>query len=45
MMLNGGKYKSIVASTLAEIRGVLPLAEEGLLEEVSRRVHISTRCL
>ncbi len=35
-LMLGGKYRKIVASTLAEIRGVLPLVEEGLLEEVSR---------
>lgn len=35
MMLGDGKHKKIVASTLAEIRGVLPLVEEGVLEEVS----------
>lgn len=34
LMLSGGKYRSIVASTLAEIRGVLPLVKEGLLDEV-----------
>ena len=33
-MLAGGKYKSIVASTLAEIRGALPLVREGLLDDV-----------
>ena len=33
-MLAGGKYKSIVASTLAEIRGALPLVREGLLNDV-----------
>lgn len=38
-MLGEGKYKSIVASTLAEIRGVLPLVEEDVLEEVSIQKH------
>lgn len=33
-MLANGKYRSIVASTLAEIRGALPLVKEGLLDEV-----------
>lgn len=34
-MLGNGKYRSIVASTLAEIRGALPLVQEGILDEVS----------
>ncbi|KAH6876642.1 putative serine dehydratase domain-containing protein [Thelonectria olida] len=33
LMLGGGKYRSIVASTLAEIRGALPLVKEGILDE------------
>ncbi|KAH7137490.1 putative serine dehydratase domain-containing protein [Dactylonectria estremocensis] len=33
LMLAGGKYRSIVASTLPEIRGVLPLVKEGILDE------------
>lgn len=33
-MLANGKYRSIIASTLPEIRGALPLVKEGLLEEV-----------
>lgn len=33
-MLAGGKYRSIIASTLAEIRGALPLVKEGILDEV-----------
>ncbi|KAI1847167.1 hypothetical protein JX266_006707 [Neoarthrinium moseri] len=33
MMLGEGKHRAVVASTLAEIRGVLPLAKEGLLDE------------
>ena len=35
MMLAGGKYRGIVASTLPEIEGALPLVKEGLLDEVS----------
>ncbi|KAJ0305938.1 hypothetical protein COL5a_002741 [Colletotrichum fioriniae] len=34
LMLGNGKYKRVVASTLSEIRGLLPLAEEGILKEV-----------
>lgn len=34
-MLANGKYRSIVASTLPEIHGVLPLVREGILDEVS----------
>lgn len=34
-MLAGGKYRSIIASTLAEIRGALPLVKEGILDEVN----------
>jgi hypothetical protein len=37
-MLKNGEHRKIVASTLAEIRGVLPLAEEGLLDEVCPQV-------
>ncbi|KAH7171284.1 putative serine dehydratase domain-containing protein [Dactylonectria macrodidyma] len=33
LMLAGGKYRSIIASTLAEIRGALPLVKEGILDE------------
>lgn len=33
-MLANGRYRSVVASTLAEIRGVLPLVQEGVLDEV-----------
>ncbi|KAH8664212.1 putative serine dehydratase domain-containing protein [Xylariales sp. PMI_506] len=33
MMLAGGKYRRVVASTMAEIRGLLPLAQEGILDE------------
>lgn len=39
-MLLGKRHKKIVASTVAEIRGSLPLVREGLLEEV-RKHHIS----
>ncbi|KAK2052672.1 alanine racemase domain-containing protein [Colletotrichum caudatum] len=34
LMLGNGKFKKAVASTLSEIRGLLPLAEEGNLDEV-----------
>lgn len=34
MMLGNGVHRRIVASTLAEIRGALPLAKEGVLDEV-----------
>lgn len=37
-MLGNGRYKKIVASTLCEIRGCLPLVKEGILEEVIHRV-------
>ncbi|KAH3184071.1 hypothetical protein KXW84_004407 [Aspergillus fumigatus] len=33
MMLGNGTHRRIVASTLCEIRGALPLAEEGILDE------------
>ncbi len=33
-MLKDGEFRKVVASTLAEIRGVVPLAEEGILDEV-----------
>jgi hypothetical protein len=33
-MLAGGKYRGIVASTIPEIQGALPLVKEGILEEV-----------
>ncbi|KAF4431474.1 D-serine dehydratase [Fusarium acutatum] len=33
LMLANGRYRSVVASTLAEIRGVLPLVHEGVLDE------------
>ncbi|KAK6222704.1 hypothetical protein LQW54_000885 [Pestalotiopsis sp. IQ-011] len=33
MLGSSGKYKGIIASTLAEIRGALPLAEQGLINE------------
>lgn len=32
----GKKHKKIVASTLAEVRGALPLVAEGLLDEVRK---------
>ena len=34
MMLAGGKYRGIVASTIPEIQGALPLVKEGILDEV-----------
>ena len=33
-MLGNGKYRKVVASTLPEIEAVLPLASEGVLDEV-----------
>ncbi|EEU33499.1 uncharacterized protein NECHADRAFT_56564 [Fusarium vanettenii 77-13-4] len=33
LMLGEGKYRSIIASTLAEIKGALPLVKEGILDE------------
>jgi hypothetical protein len=33
-MMLSNKFRGIVASTIAEIRGVLPLVDEGLLDEV-----------
>ncbi|QPC76933.1 hypothetical protein HYE68_007685 [Fusarium pseudograminearum] len=33
MMLAEGKYKGMIASTIPEIKGALPLVEEGLVEE------------
>ncbi|GJD04259.1 alanine racemase [Colletotrichum higginsianum] len=33
LMLGDGKFKKTVASTLSEIRGLLPLAKEGILDE------------
>ncbi|CAI6101487.1 unnamed protein product [Clonostachys chloroleuca] len=33
LMLGEGKYRSIIASTIAEIRGALPLVQEGILDE------------
>lgn len=34
MMLEGGKHRKIVASTVCEIEGALPLVAEGVLDEV-----------
>lgn len=34
MMLGNGTHRRIVASTLAEIRGALQLAKDGILDEV-----------
>ncbi|KAF5003450.1 hypothetical protein FDECE_10000 [Fusarium decemcellulare] len=33
LMLAGGKYRGIIASTIPEIQGSLPLVKEGILEE------------
>ncbi|KAF7529219.1 hypothetical protein G7054_g9918 [Neopestalotiopsis clavispora] len=33
MLGSSGKYSGIIASTLAEIRGAMPLAEQGLMKE------------
>ncbi|PYI12001.1 hypothetical protein BO78DRAFT_357424 [Aspergillus sclerotiicarbonarius CBS 121057] len=33
LMLANGTHRRIVASTLSELRGILPLAEEGILDE------------
>ncbi|OBS28507.1 hypothetical protein FPOA_02443 [Fusarium poae] len=33
LMIAGGKYKGMIASTIPEIKGALPLVEEGLVEE------------
>ncbi|CAH0038001.1 unnamed protein product [Clonostachys solani] len=33
LMLAGGKHRSIIASTICEIRGCMPLVKEGLLDE------------
>ncbi|CAH0020392.1 unnamed protein product [Clonostachys rhizophaga] len=33
LMLAGGKFRSIVASTVTEIKGCLPLVSEGILDE------------
>ncbi|EYB31734.1 unnamed protein product [Fusarium graminearum] len=33
MMIAEGKYKGMIASTIPEIKGALPLVEEGLVEE------------
>ena len=30
----GGRYRKVVVSTLAEIRGLLPLVKEGCVDEV-----------
>lgn len=34
MMLRHGKNRKIIASTIPEIEGALPLVKEGLLDEV-----------
>lgn len=33
-MLSNGLHRNLIVSTLSELRGVLPLAEEGILKEV-----------
>ncbi|KAH9845757.1 D-serine dehydratase [Teratosphaeria destructans] len=33
LMLSNGRYRAVVASTLAEIRGLVPLAQDGFLDE------------
>lgn len=33
-MLANGLHRGLIVSTLSELRGVLPLAEEGILNEV-----------
>jgi hypothetical protein len=35
MMLGDGKHRKAIASTLCEIHGMLPLVEEGKLDEVN----------
>lgn len=40
MMLQNGLHRKIVASTLAEIRGAIPLVEEGILDEVGSWLHL-----
>lgn len=37
--MGDGRYNGIIASTVAEIRGALPLVTEGILQEV---IHHST---
>lgn len=41
MMLGNGIHRRIVASTLAEIRGAVSLAKEGVLDEVHSLYHIT----
>lgn len=45
LMLNGGAHRKIVASTLREIRGVLPLVKEGILDEALYGIPIYTSAL
>lgn len=42
-MLGNGLHKGIVASTVSEIRGAIPLVEEGLLDQVSAADHVTSR--
>ncbi|KAF6822285.1 alanine racemase [Colletotrichum musicola] len=45
MMLGNGKHRKTVASTLSEIRGLLPLAEEGILDEILYGLPVSSGAL
>lgn len=45
MMLGNGKYRKTVASTLSEIRGLLPLVEEGILDEILYGLPVSSGAL
>ncbi|TDZ15151.1 D-serine dehydratase [Colletotrichum orbiculare MAFF 240422] len=45
LMLGNGKYKKTVASTLSEIRGLLQLAEEGILEEILYGLPVSSSAI
>jgi hypothetical protein len=41
MLGEGGKHRKVIVSTLREIRGLRPLIEEGLIDEVcSERLRI-----
>jgi hypothetical protein len=39
-MMLGGIYKKVVVSTLREIRGLLPLVKEGVIDEVHMANHL-----
>ncbi|KAF6817832.1 alanine racemase [Colletotrichum sojae] len=45
MMLGNGKHRKTVASTLSEIRGLLPLAKEGILDEILYGLPVSSGAL